>query len=498
MPFLPVLVAPTTLSTPTGTSAARGVACSTPTRPHKSSATPAPVTWIKTKYPSSSYVRVGIRWFRVSDHAADGVTVNSYNLETGRSMAIHHTCIDEVTMARPRLTAEQKKAKEASKVTDALLEAVEFCKHGYDPDGEAYAQHALFAYGYVSTYNGVVQYGYKIDTAMNAAPHYGRLLAGLKAATGDGVQITELPSNRISIKGKGFRTAVPCVSDPSLVIRHPPDNPVGMVDSRMREGFEVLKSIVRKTGETVMESQVLIRNGDMLATDRHMLGMYWHGISFPEIAVPAQFVEAVLRVPMPPVSFGFTPGQSITFWYENGSFIRSQLYAEGFPDVSRAIPEHYEGCAPVPAGMFAALEKLLPFVGKDTRAVYFIDNAIMSSDDETHVDCEGVGDIEYGIDIDRLLKLKGRITHMDANAERTRFYGENFRGVLANFRPDVNEQQDDDKGPPDPGYDPQTFAHAEAGAPVYAPPTPVSDGDDGEPVDEAPAAPGGFGPPQGY
>ena len=64
-----------------------------------------------------------------------------------------------------------------------------------------------------------------------------------------------------------------------------------------------------------MQSAVLIRNGDMIACDRQMLGMYWHGIAFPELTVPADFVEAVLKLPKPLVSFGFTEGQALTFWF---------------------------------------------------------------------------------------------------------------------------------------------------------------------------------------
>lgn len=417
---------------------------------------------IAKPYPFDSFAIIDYAVYRVICDYGEKVKLAPCDMPTAQGFIVPDHWIEAVTMARPRKTAEQKKAEAAAKVTDTLLDAVQFCAPGYKEDGETYSTHAMIYGGWITTYNGVVMYGCKIDTPMQAMPHYGKLLSALKATTGDVVNITQLSPEKLAVKGKGFKTVVPCLADYSLVTRSPADAPVGMVDSRMREGFEIMRQIARKSGETVMQSAVLLRNGDMVACDRQLLGMFWHGIGFPDVAVPADFIEAVLKVSKSLVTFGYTPGQSLTFYFDDESFIRTQLYSEQYPDVSRALPPSWDGMTEIPAGFFAGLERIYPFVDKSKRMVYANPGELATaveagSDDGTTVEVAGLFDVSNGLDIERLLKLKDRITHWNPHGQNTIFQGPNFRGVLCNFI-----TQAETKGPIDPGYQAETFAHEEA------------------------------------
>lgn len=392
-------------------------------------------------------------------------------------------------MARPRKDAATKKAEAEAKVSNGLLDAVKFCAPGYKDGGEAYASHARIEAGWISTYDGIVQFGHKIETDLTALPHYGLLLKALRTTDNAGVQVTQLDAKRLQIKGKGFRTIIPCLDTPDLVTRQPPDPPVSVLDSRMREAFEALRQIVSKRGETIMQSAILVGNGFAVACDNAMLGMFWHGIGFPEVAVPADFVEAVLKVTKSLVSFGYTPDQSLTFYFEDGSFIRTQLYAEKYPDYNKALPTNWDGLDQLPDTFFTALERIEPFLPKDQHHVHLWDNAISTDrtlETGTVVDCPGLADAPSAFDPDRLLKLKGLATHMDyRHPEKARFVGENFRGVLMAFLM-KHEAPEAGKPPIDTGYDPETFAHEEANGldvpedapmyghtPTFAPPTPA-------------------------
>ena len=445
---------------------------------------------IALKFPINSYVRVGSRWYRVFTHERDGVTVSTYAVDTGKSMAIHCTVIDEVdTMGRPRKTDAEKAQAKASKEVNGLLEAVKFCAGGFNETGETYSTHAMIAGGYITTYNGVVTYGCKIETTLQALPHYGSLLAGLKATDG-GVQITQLDSGRLSIKGKGFRTIVRCLSDPNQVMRHVPDPPCGMIDSRIREGFEIVKTIITKRGDTVMEASVQIRSGDMVATDRQILINFWHGIHLPVLAVPAEFVEAVLKTPKSLVSFGFTPEQSLTFWFEDQSYIRTQLYAEKYPDVDKALNVDWAlNMQQLPDTFFEGLERIEPFLSKERSWIYAQENKFTTDPDAdvgTMVDCGGLLYAHGGLDVGRLIKLKGKITHIDyTDATICKFTGNNVRGVLCQFIFDSSHEK------PAETYDPPAGVQEPWEQPSYgqegsrfAPPQPVISPDDGPPVFE--------------
>lgn len=360
-----------------------------------------------------------------------------YWLENGTCGAcLPHRLEKGYRMARPRKTAAEKANDVAKKETNTLLDAVKFCAGGFKDGGEVYASHAVIWGNYITTYDGIVMYGHKVETGMTACPHYGALLTALKAADGSAVQITQLDPSRLQVKQAGFRTVVPCIADIQQVSRTAPDTPVGMLDGRMRDALETMKSIANKNGETIMESAVFMGNGYTVACDNHMLGMYWHGLGFPDIVVPANFVEAVLRIAKPLVSFGYTPERSVTFYYDDGSFIRSQLYAEKYPEWQRAMPKDFENCQQLPDKFFDALAKIKPFV-KGKSFCYMSENLFHTEQDPdtgTAVDCPGLLDSPSGIDVGRVLTLRDKITHMDiAHPDRQRFYGENFRGVIVTF-----------------------------------------------------------------
>lgn len=361
-----------------------------------------------------------------------------YHLDNGTcGECLNELLEGDTNMARLRKTDKEKQAAAAAKETNTLLDAVRFCAPGYKDTGEAYAQHALIWQGWITTYNGIVMYGHKIDTPMQAAPHYGRLLSALKATDSAAVQITQLDPERLTVKQKGFRTVIPCMSDLALVSRTSPDAPIGVLDSRMREGFEAMRQLVSKSGEFVYQASVLLDAGFVAASDGKIAGMFWHGLGFPQVVVPAEFIEAVLKVAKPLVSFGFTPNQSLTFYFEDQSFIRTQLYSEAYRDIQSVMPADWNNMLQLPDTFFAALEKIEPFLDKTRNFVYFHNDA-MSTDESidvgTVVDCPGLRAAPSGLDVDRLLKLKGRITHIDYRPrDKTKFYGENFRGVLCNF-----------------------------------------------------------------
>jgi hypothetical protein len=437
--------------------------------------------------------------------AVNGTFSVYYHLENGTcGECLPHRLEKGFRMSRPRKDAATKKAEAAAKEANTLLDAVKFCAPGFAEAGETYATHARIEGGYITTYNGIVQFGHKIETELKALPHYGLLLKSLRATDSTGVQITQLDAKRLQIKGKGFRTIVPCLDNPDLVSRQPPDPPVSGLDSRMREAFEALKQIVNKRGDTVMQSALFIGNGFAVGCDNVMLGMYWHGLSFPEVAVPADFVDAVLKVPKSLVSVGYAPNQSLTFYFDDASYIRTQLYAEQYPDYTKALPEHWEGIGQLPDTFYDALERIEPFINtkdKPQRHVYPWENAFGTDDTldtGTVVDCPGLQDSDSGLDVERLLKLKGLATHMDyTHRTKVRFLGENFRGVLMTF---VSERVREPTPEPEPMTVPPYTEH------VFSPPQPAgpieyddSEGDEYDADDDVEVTPptaGGFAVPQ--
>lgn len=424
-----------------------------------------------------------------------------YHLDNGSCGECLNELLEKDTayMARPRKSEVEKKAAAAAKVTDSLLDAAKFCAPGYKEGGESYSTTAMIYGKYLTTFSGVVMYGHPINLDFAALPDFRAFYAALKASDGKDTQITQLDPGRLSIKSKGFRTVVPCLTDAAQVSRPATDAPVAMLDSRMREAFEVVKQFVSKTGENILDSAALMDNGRITATDRKLIVCYNHGIPFPRMTVPADFIEAVLKSTKPLVSFGFSAG-SVTFYYDDGAFIRSNLYAEDYPDVESVWPSDWNGMQQLPDTFFDSLDKISPFVterGNGSFAVMKENRFQTHPEDDigTQVDCPGVLAANVGIDVDRFRKLRGKITHVDfvSDKNKAKFFGENIFGLCVQA---VFYEAED---PAPHGYTEQNGAppieteHVETGpatvyaggTPQFAPPQPVQYEDDGEPEDDS-------------
>lgn len=338
-------------------------------------------------------------------------------------------------MARGRKSAEKKEAE--AKVADLyerLNEAIRFCAPGFKDGGDPYQTHAYIHAGWMTTYDGVLMYGHKVDFQFSALPHFGNLRSALQSA-GKEFSASQIDMGRLSIKGKKARLVVPCLTDVALVSRPMPDNPISMIDSRIRDGFEIMSDIVNKNAERTIAASVLMQPELMTATDFQLCVQFYHGINFPVITVPANFIDAVLKVPKDLVSFGFSDS-SLTFWFADESFIRTAVFAEQWPDLNHLFNRNWGTAAEVPADFFEAMATLRPFLHNVRHIV--CNTGVMQTHLEDDIggtfEVKGLQEAYYGISCDKLLPLRGKITHIDYySGDKTFFMGPNLRGVCGNY-----------------------------------------------------------------
>lgn len=365
-------------------------------------------------------------------------------LQDGEQVNAHVSVLDpyhgefKIMAKAPRKTADEKAADKANKGKGRMPEAVKFCAPGFKAEGEPYAQHALIQGKTLTTYDGVLQYGHPIDDELTACPHFGKLRAALDATKDAATTVTQLDAARIAIKAPKFRTVVPCVADTALVIRNVPDPIVGPLGMEVRDGFEIMRQITDKAGLHVITSSVLMAGKSMIATDNHQIVEFFHGSDFPTLTVPANFIEAVLKIAKAFKGFGFSEG-SLTFHFEDDSYVRTQLYQEEWPDVSRALPSDFSTLLGVPDGLYTALGQMRPFI--EAGGIWFNEGSISShASTETGcvIDVPGLRQSPgAGLDAVRLWAMRDKVTYFDywTDPGRTILYGceGKLRGTLCNF-----------------------------------------------------------------
>jgi len=326
----------------------------------------------------------------------------------------------------------ERKTKTPKEPENELVRALEFVKMAQidKPGEQPLKTHCRIANGFVVAFDGVLAAGYPIADDLVACPHTYRLLDALKRCK-SALSVTKLGLGQIAIKSGNFRAEIPCLN-PSLLPNTVPDNNAGVISDVIKDGFKHLNPIVSGSGGTTIESSILLQNNSMIATDRHILIEYWHGINLPEgMSVPKVAIQAISTARAKLVGFGYS-GRTATFYYDNGAWIRTQLYSEPWPDVGRVINAGDPAAAiPVPPALFDAVTAVLPF-GASSAVRLSSAGLTASSPDSGDATYEMSGLPELHISGKYLLAIKDIATKIDltGNGNVTYFYGDNVRGAI--------------------------------------------------------------------
>lgn len=338
-------------------------------------------------------------------------------------------------MAKPRRTAKPKEPQ------STLAKALDFIKVAQvDKANDLQTKsHCRLAAGYAVAFDGVLALGHPIDEDLNLCPHTYRLVDALKRCK-QTLSITQLDGDKLVIKSGGFRAVIPCLN-PAALPYAVPDVQAGEIDESIKEGFALLNPIVSGAGQTTVEASLLLQNNSMVATDRQVMLEFWHGINLPDgLAIPKQAVTAVCKIGLKPVGIGVSD-RTVTFHYDGGAWLRTQLYGEEWPDIGRILNAGDPSKAvPVPPALFDAVDAVASFSNDliSNGAIFTFDGKIGSHNDEAHgatYELEGVTPgLCFGAK--HLGALKGVATSIDMVGTNgiTYFYGERTRGAVAQRR----------------------------------------------------------------
>jgi hypothetical protein len=332
-------------------------------------------------------------------------------------------------MARP---ARKAKSQSASK----LAEALNFVAPA-SSDGTAapYQAHARLAGNWIVASDGAISAGHPIEEELALCPHIGRLIDALNKA-GSTLAITERDNGTLMITGDKLRAVIPCIPGeefPAFM----PDPRVAAIDERIKEGFTKLLPLAKEDAERIVEISILLRANSMFSCNGQVIFEYWHGIDLPPgMAIPKAFVAAVAKQSKKLEGFGFSD-KSVTFYFEQGAWIRTQLYRNEWPDIDALfnVPAYP---VPTPEGLFEAVAAIQNF--SEDGGVHFHDDKLKSSYDNYRED----GPV-YGATFDvpglqsghsftaKLLRLIEPVCEQfdyTSNEDRALFVGGNVRGVI--------------------------------------------------------------------
>lgn len=321
------------------------------------------------------------------------------------------------------MATRARKSKIAEQATNSLLEALKFVNLIQREEHT----HCNLENGYAISTDGVMTAGHPIKDDLHACPLTERLIAALERAS-EGVAITQLDSSRLSVKSGPLRVTVPCIEPIDSLLLYP-DHKIAPIDSRFTDACKTVQAIAIEDSPAIHLASLLCKTHTVAATDGHIAAECWHGIDLPpEWVLPKRSVSILLRIDKKLISFGFS-GRSATFWFEDGAWLKTQLYEDKWPNLAKVFDTAANALIPVPTTLYEAIDKLSPF----TERVTFNDGKLFCDSAEYDVPELKAGEVFI---LKQLKILKPIFERYDSTSSdrATFFFGGNARGVISKIR----------------------------------------------------------------
>jgi len=294
--------------------------------------------------------------------------------------------------------------------------------------------HFIISDGTVRGFNGTLALCAKLPLDITCAPLAEPLIKAIGNCT-ETINMSMTSAGMLRIHSGKFKVNIPCAETiPSEIL--PEGERIEFDGQAVLAAFKALFSFVGNDAARPWSNGVLLREGGAFATNNVCLVEYWMGSVFPHLAnIPASAVREIIRINEPPV-YGQMTETSITFHYNDGRWVRSQLLNTEWPDLKRVLDvESYP--IPIDKNLFVALEAIKPFRDELSK-VFFQPDAVgtkPSSDDGSSYVLDAFN-YEGIYQMDMLALLNGVADTIDFTQypSPALFFGKNLRGAIVGMR----------------------------------------------------------------
>lgn len=318
--------------------------------------------------------------------------------------------------------------------TIGLYNKLQFIAQAQKKDGD-YVAHCIITNQTISAFDGCISIGAKIDEDFTACPHTHSLIAALSKC---GQQVSLVADDKgLTVASDKLKVKVQC-APLAMMPTIQPDPILAPITDELKRGFEIVGHLAKEGAEHLVRAVVVLDPWIVSATNGHALMQYQHMTDLPPaLALPRRFCDLVVKHPAPLTGFGWTPGASVTFWFEDDTFIKTQLMRGELPDFSRLF-DYESHPLPLPEGFIDAISTVTDF--SSTGVVEFADGAVWSDrDKETVASVEIEGHLPtIPFNGKTLMQMLPHVTTADivTHEERIFVYGYEgrMRGVIMGIR----------------------------------------------------------------
>lgn len=294
-------------------------------------------------------------------------------------------------------------------------------------------KHFAIKDGRVRGFNGTMALSSPIPFDIDCKPNAEQLVRAIANCT-DVIQLSLTKAGRLSIKSGVFKAFVDCVEGDHQFVE--PEGEYTEFDGAVvLAGLKACAPFIGSDASRQWANGIMIRGESMFATNNVMLVEYWLGSTFPYVInIPRAAVKEMLRINEAPTHASICLS-SATFFYSGNRWLRTQLYANNWPDLAPIInkPSIQQPINPL---LFEGLDAIKTFVDK-LGTVYFYPDEIRTHESDQEGAGFGIPGLQhegkYNID---MLNLLRDMTTIDWSGypKPCAFQGDRLRGVLIGMR----------------------------------------------------------------
>lgn len=272
--------------------------------------------------------------------------------------------------------AKPKVEKQPAKLNPAasLIAALKFVKPVQSMHGEIQSMHCVIAGNWLAASNGVITIAIPVQENWNCCPHTLDLLEALQNCTEQLDVSVFNASNKLELKSANFKASIASVPFAELTIPAPDPN-IAVINDNVKFAIDAVMPLATDGATTALYACVCLQAGSAVATNGAGLIEAWHGLDLPpSLMLPKAAATILARSGKPLTGFGYS-GSSATFYYEDGSFVKTQLFAEKFPEYQQIFTRAKE-LWPVKKEFMQAVKAIAAF---SRNGRIYMDKGVISS-----------------------------------------------------------------------------------------------------------------------
>ena len=218
--------------------------------------------------------------------------------------------------------------------------------------------------GTVRSFNGNLAICSPIALDLECTPKAETLVKAISNCQEE-VVLSLTAKGRLKVHSGNFNAYIENIDD---ITTHPePSGKIVHTDgAKLLDAFQKIAAFVGNDAARPWTNGILLRDKSAFATNNVCLIEYWLGINIPFVVnIPGTAVKEVIRVGEPPSHLQLDDN-SVTFHYEGGRWIRTQLYITQWPDMTKLLDQKCTR-TPIDPRLYQALDSLQQFSDDLTR-----------------------------------------------------------------------------------------------------------------------------------